>query len=327
MVTETAPGKTGPVSLYEGESIEELRHVVGERLAPHKLAVLGEQRFAGRFHSFHEGAVALYDLGYGAPVRLWTGELPDFYNVILPHAGGGRVVSNGAELSSTMSVAGPGDQVTMDWDAGALNGALAMSRQAVEQALAVRLGEVPQEPPRFDPVLDPTDPAVRSWLRLAYLFREFAVSELAQRSPLAVRHFEKLLIHGLLDVQPHSLGRGGTGGGPAPLPSALRRATDYCAEHAGEALSVADIARAARMSLRTLREGFRRHLDTTPLAYLRRVRLDRAHHDLLAIAAGRARGTVTEVACRWGFTHLGRFSADYRRAYGRSPSQTLGSGA
>ncbi|MFI2612983.1 AraC family transcriptional regulator [Kitasatospora sp. NPDC018619] len=325
-----APAATagGPVSLYEGNSIEELRHVVGGRLAPHRLTVLGEQRLPGRFRSFHEGPVALYDLGYGAPVRLRTGELPDFYNVILPYAGGGRVVANGTELPAVLSVAGPGDRVTMEWDAEALNGALAMSRQAVDQALAVRLGDVPQEPLRFAPVLDPADPAVRTWLELADAFRSFAVSALGLRSRLAVQHFERLLVDGLLDAQPHSLGRRAAADhGGTLLPSALRRAADYCAEHADEALSVADIAQAARVSLRTLREGFRRHLGTTPLAYLRRVRLDHAHHDLLAIADGRARGTVTEVACRWGFTHLGRFSAEYRRAYGRSPSQTLGRGA
>ncbi|MFJ6616736.1 AraC family transcriptional regulator [Kitasatospora sp. NPDC091335] len=329
MVTETAPGGavTGPVSIYEGNSIEELRHVVGGRLAPHRLTVLGEQRLPGRFRSFHEGPVALYDLGYGAPVRLRTGDLPDFYNVILPYSGGGLVVTNGTELPSALSVAGPGDQVTMEWDAEALNGALAMSREAVEQALAVRLGDLPQEPLRFDPVLDPADPAVRSWIELADAFRAFTVSALGRRSRLGLQHFERLLVDGLLDAQPHSLGRPADGRGSALLPSALRRAADYCAEHAGEPLSVADIALAARVSLRALREGFRRHLDTTPLAYLRRVRLDRAHHDLLAIADGRALGTVTEVACRWGFTHLGRFSADYRRAYGQPPSQTLGRGA
>ncbi|MEU3570892.1 AraC family transcriptional regulator [Kitasatospora sp. NPDC036755] len=331
--TEAAPGTagtappgagTGPVSLYEGNSIEELRHVVGARLAPHRLTVRGEQRLPGRFRSFHEGPVALYDLGYGAPVHLSTGDLPDFYNVILPYAGGGRVVSNGTELPSALSVAGPGDRVTMEWDAEALNGALAMSRESVEEALAVRLGDLPQDQLHFTPVLDPADPAVRDWLRLADAFRAFCVSELGRRSPLGMRQFERLLVDTLLDAQPHSLSRTQPDRGRAPLPGPLRRAADYCAEHAGEALSVADIALAARVSLRTLREGFRRHLDTTPLAYLRRVRLDRAHHDLLAIADGRAHGTVTEVACRWGFTHLGRFSADYRRAYGRSPSQTLG---
>ena len=33
--------------------------------------------------------------------------------------------------------------------------------------------------------------------------------------------------------------------------------------------------------------------------------------------------TVAMIANRWGFTHLGRFSTDYRAAYGTSPSRTL----
>lgn len=59
-----------------------------------------------------------------------------------------------------------------------------------------------------------------------------------------------------------------------------------------EAVSVTDIARAARTSPRSLREGFRVHLNTTPQDYLRRLRLDQAHRDLLAISDGRAVGTV-----------------------------------
>ncbi len=32
--------------------------------------------------------------------------------------------------------------------------------------------------------------------------------------------------------------------------------------------------------------------------------------------------TVTEVALRWGFYHLGRFAQEYRALFGQSPSQT-----
>ncbi|MEU8538777.1 AraC family transcriptional regulator [Streptomyces sp. NPDC048717] len=325
-------GTGGPVPIYEGGDIEELCRIVGGRLSPHRLTVLGEQRLPGRFRAFHEGPVGLYDLAYGTPVRLLVRELPDFYNVILPQAGGGTVTVNGTALASPLSVAGPGDVVSMQWDPRAVNGALALSRRLVDDVLTVRLGDVPTRPLRFHRhQLDPADPAVRSWLALVHAFRLFVASPLAHHSDLGVRHFERLLADTLLDVQPHSwsgaaagvsAGAQAGGGATAMLPSALRRAMTYCAEHADEAVSVSDIARAARVGVRTLREGFRTHLDTTPLAYLRRVRLDRVHHELTAIAEGRATGSVTEVACRWGFTHLGRFSAEYRRAYGRLPSDT-----
>ncbi|WP_460359141.1 helix-turn-helix domain-containing protein [Mycobacterium sp. ZZG] len=37
--------------------------------------------------------------------------------------------------------------------------------------------------------------------------------------------------------------------------------------------------------------------------------------------------TVTMVAGRWGFLHLGRFAIQYRQLFGESPSQTLRSSA
>jgi AraC-like DNA-binding protein len=40
------------------------------------------------------------------------------------------------------------------------------------------------------------------------------------------------------------------------------------------------------------------------------------------LAAGAA-STVTDAAVRCGFSHLGRFSITYRRAFGESPSDTL----
>jgi transcriptional regulator GlxA family with amidase domain len=72
---------------------------------------------------------------------------------------------------------------------------------------------------------------------------------------------------------------------------------------------------------RAVQYMFRRHLDTTPMAYLRRIRLDRAHRDLLA--ADPSHDTVSAIATRWGFAHTGRFSQVYRAEFGESPSVTL----
>ncbi|MEU2555499.1 helix-turn-helix transcriptional regulator [Streptomyces sp. NPDC003280] len=105
-------------------------------------------------------------------------------------------------------------------------------------------------------------------------------------------------------------------------PAMLRRALAYIDDHAGEPVTVADIAGAARVTVRALQYAFRRHLDTTPLAQLRRVRLAHAHHDLLA--ADPADGaTVTEIAARWGFYHPGRFASLYRDTYRRAPRLAL----
>jgi AraC-like DNA-binding protein len=104
--------------------------------------------------------------------------------------------------------------------------------------------------------------------------------------------------------------------------STLRRAIAFIDEHAHIDLSVVDIAAAANVSVRAVQFAFRRHLDTTPMAYLREVRLDRAHRELLA-AEPSCGNTVTAIAARWGFHSHSRFAAKYRHTYGVTPHHTL----
>jgi transcriptional regulator GlxA family with amidase domain len=47
-------------------------------------------------------------------------------------------------------------------------------------------------------------------------------------------------------------------------------------------ITLADIARVARTSARAVQRAFARSYNTTPTAYLRRVRLERVHRDLRA---------------------------------------------
>jgi transcriptional regulator GlxA family with amidase domain len=104
-------------------------------------------------------------------------------------------------------------------------------------------------------------------------------------------------------------------------PATLRRAVAFIHEQAGRPLAVADIAAASFVTVRAVQLAFRRHLDMTPMQYLRRVRLHRAYQDLLA--ADPARESVTAVAYRWKFASASRFTAYYREVYGVLPSHTL----
>src|SRR5690606_17361276 len=74
------------------------------------------------------------------------------------------------------------------------------------------------------------------------------------------------------------------------------------------------------VSERTLQYAFRTYVDMTPVAYLRACRLNRVR-TVLRVSDPQAT-TITAVAVRFGFLHLGRFSRDYRRQFGELPSQT-----
>ncbi|MEV6342332.1 helix-turn-helix domain-containing protein [Actinoplanes sp. NPDC051851] len=108
-------------------------------------------------------------------------------------------------------------------------------------------------------------------------------------------------------------------------PVTLRRAVAFIDENAHREIALADIAAAAHVTGRSLQLSFRRHLNITPMGYLRRVRLEHAHRDLLA--ADPAATTVIAVAARWGFLDHSRFAAAHHQAYGASPAQALRDGA
>jgi len=130
-------------------------------------------------------------------------------------------------------------------------------------------------------------------------------------TPLVLGHVSRLLASVALSPFPHSATTG-----PPPhdradnQPVLLRRAIEFIDANVIEDIGLADVAEAVHVTARAVQYMFRRHLDTTPLRYLREVRLHYAHEDLLI--ANRRQDTVTAIAARWGFMHTGRFAVFYR---------------
>ena len=104
-------------------------------------------------------------------------------------------------------------------------------------------------------------------------------------------------------------------------PPLVQRAEDYLMENLMNPISIADVAAAAGMSMRTLSREFRCQHDTTIKGFIKDRRLEAAYRALLAAEPGET--NVTKVALDMGFDQLGRFSADYRSAFGELPSETL----
>ncbi len=99
-----------------------------------------------------------------------------------------------------------------------------------------------------------------------------------------------------------------------------RRVDGYLRERLDEPVTIAELCDAFDVPARTLHHAFRREFGTTPKAFHKALRLDRARRLLQSTAA---QLSVTEAAIRHGFFQLAHFAVDYRRMFGESPSQTL----
>ena len=107
---------------------------------------------------------------------------------------------------------------------------------------------------------------------------------------------------------------------PQPLPHDVKKACNLLEMDPAGAWTTVALARACGVAPRTLQKHFRRFIGRTPIEYLGDVRLERARQELLRSSPG---ASVTEIAMRCGFNHLGRFAARYHERFGESPSATL----
>lgn len=191
-------------------------------------------------------------------------------------------------------------------------------------ALAAAHAGITAEDLRFDSMVPVSAAMARHFnSTLALVHRELAQPDSAAANPLVAEQLAQTAAGVVLAAFPNTAMNVTHVPGPGHVAaSSVRRAVAYIEAHAGEPVSLADIARAAGIKARALQHGFRQHYGMSPMGYLSRVRLESAHRELQA-ADPTTGETVSAVAVRWGFAHSGRFAAKYREVYEQAPSRTL----
>jgi AraC-like DNA-binding protein len=195
-----------------------------------------------------------------------------------------------------------------------------LSQTVLIDQLTALLGEPPANVPDFAPAIDLTSGHGRSlaqYLLMAAVDLDRADSMLAH--PTTMGMFQQFIITGLLLSQPHSHFDSLLRLSGPIAPHGVKRAIDYMEANLAQPIVLADIVAAAGIPGRTLLQHFRDSSGTSPMRYVRDMRMARVRQDLLRAHDGES---VTEIALRWGFNHLGRFAAEYRRRFGETPSET-----
>lgn len=294
---------------------------------PHRLTVLHDPTtFSMSISAVNVGPVWAGLLNYSGDVHLETSDLETGYAVNIPIDAQLRTWTGHADVCATPAKAAvyrpDGRARLRGWTTRGQVFGVKWQREALEQTLGELLDRPVSAVIPFGPTLDLQHGAGLQWWRLTRALLALVEDpEGPLARPMITRPLAQSVMAAFLHVADHPY-RDALCHVPArPRPASIREVVELIEARPEVPWTVTELARQVGVSSRGLQAGFARHIGTAPMTYLRQVRLQRAHQELFA--ADPAETTVTEVAMRWGFSHLSRFAAEYRRRYGQLPSETM----
>ncbi|HKP05924.1 MAG TPA: helix-turn-helix domain-containing protein [Microbacterium sp.] len=305
-----------------GRTLEDAQALGAELYYPHRLTPLAPPAsFAFSVRAARLGPVTVGVLRYSSGIRIDTGPYVTAVQVNIPLQGSVRTSIGGEHVRATNARAAlyPHDVPTAisGWDQPCAMLAIKLDRAMVERRIAAEGAH------GFDihgtPTLDVSTGVAAAWIAA---MRDIIAT--AQRipdlDPGLVAYLADRCVDGFVLS---ALGDGRTSEEHVRTADAaiVDRALEAITYASGPPLSLTMLSDYVGVSARSIQSAFRRARAETPMQAQRRERLRRARRDLRRASA--PDDLVKSIALRHGFTHLGRFSADYHREYGELPSHTL----
>jgi len=311
--------------VYSTDQPAEAARFGRDLLGPHSIRVTDrdQSQFQASLHAVLLRDVTLGYLDFGADVEVAVRQLTEDQLVIVPAVGTCTI-----EQAGTTAIGSPvraivpasNEPMILRFDATSPLVVLRVQRAALDVHLSRLVGHLLNQPLRFDLELDLSVGSASRWnFAVQMLHAELFDETSLLHSGVGVGQLEEFVMSALLYSQRSTYSEQLTGSVSAER-RAVRLAVEFIEGNLARPMSVGEVAAAAGVSVRTLQAFFADDLQQTPSAFIRNRRLERVRADLADAPAGM---TVTQVANRWGFTHLGRFSRTYSQRFGESPSQTL----
>ncbi len=286
-------------------------------------------RIAPQFSLMHEGMqigrvrIEIVKIDCGHPFEICHPDGFDYYTIKLPLEGQCEYSRDGESFVASVDQAfanNPGEPSKKRYNGSYVQIIICVSPDTLSEIVAAELGH-----PLVDPVRFNGDPQSGSNVQLLKRIIEFSLLDLGAREAAGhwriSRQFERTLLVTLLRAVPSNYSLEIDRQRQEVAPFYIRRVETFISERLSEQLSMADIVAASGVSSRSLFYGFQRWRATTPMAFLKAVRLDRARESLRRAAL--EGGVITDIALSVGYSHLSRFSSDYRLRFGERPSDTL----
>jgi AraC-like DNA-binding protein len=314
--------------IFYTENVRSAASMIGRALAPTRLTLSdgASDRFAAAMHGVRLRHVSMLYLDLSVCVTLEIPVLGRYFAVHMPMNGRALCSLDGHAFEANTIralVTSPGEALTMQFDDDTPQLLIRIEEAALVEYLTRLRGRRLTRPLVFHPEFDlATDAAMRWHAAVQLLHTEvYHAGSLVQRG-LGISGIEELLMNSLLHLQPSNYQEEFVRPAKQETRRVVRDAIKYIDAHLAEHITMASIADNVHMSVRSVQQGFREELGVSPMTYVRDRRLERVR-DELADALPSDGVTVTDVANRWGFHHLGSFAVEYRKRWGVTPSETL----
>ena len=312
---------------FRTSDFDEAREQVSRQFRDHVLDSVGPLRRLDTVqNSVRLQDMSLHYLDYGASVRVRADALESFYLIVMPLGGRARLISGDVETicdDGNAAIFSTNRSFQFDWRSDCRSLILRIEREAVDGRLAGYTGSRPRLPIEFRPRLA-TDTGCGRLFKdtVAAVTRQLDAGDELHSSPILCGEIEQLLLGMLLRNHDHTYSPAlATSPGRTPPRSAIL-AAEYIEAHADRAIALEDLSRAAGVSGRALQLSFQQYYGVSPMEFLQRVRLMKVREELERTEP-ESGITVTRIALKWGFSHLGRFSGVYQKCFGEPPSATL----
>lgn len=311
-------------SFHQEASVpDSAQDMMSDFMFTHHLLVENPDAVRFRHSGIQFSELNVSQIQYGTSVTVDLEPMDEYYSISLPITGTQSLCVNSQNTYSDRHrgiVICPHQAVQLTMSGNCRKRLVRICRSALERQLGKLLGRPIEQPVIFEPGIDAETGKMASWWRMIKNLEQehkHKVSLFVDGPILA--HVEEMLITGLLYGQPHNYSDALAALTTITVPLYVRRAQNYIHEHAKGNLCIDNIIAAAGVSKRSLYDGFKRCYGVPPMQYLREIRIAGVHREL---AENASEDDITTIALRWGFTHLGRFTAEYKKRFGELPSAT-----
>ncbi|NDF12157.1 MAG: AraC family transcriptional regulator [Proteobacteria bacterium] len=314
MVTQTIP------SFLNIKGLNELEHFVGSTLNG-KIVDLpkSEHMLDVKAYKHSIATTDLWFCSYGAPITLQFPE-SDYFRIQFHVNGQGSTKIRGENYSikPTQAVISKAD-AQIQFGPNFQQKVLRVSLEKLTQKAFALTGMPLPTSLEFDSIFDHKNHHFERF-KQTFDFIEQLIGASTEHIPAFVlAELEQTLLTSILCSISNSWSSILERQSPYATPREIRQVEAYIEANWNQPILIEDLVAITNCSTRSIFSIFKQHRGYSPLNFVKQVRLRHARQMLLNAEDK----TVTRIALECGFLDHGRFSRDYAKAFGESPSQTL----